>query len=182
MSNQHEPLPEPPKELPPIETINDSAEIKPLNDASITSSTTVFTYKNNTEKISEKKSEPKQEYEPVIRSVSPIKKTENLTETIITANKYTAPKQVSPSKYLNESRFNSTTSSITKESYASDIYSPQYRSTISPRHTVISRRNNSDRTTIMTNYNSMNHSLGFTDSPISMRPTSHQNTQSLALK
>ena len=81
-----------------------------------------------------------------------------------------------------ETRFSgSTSSSFNKDSYASESYSPQYRSTISPRHTVISRRSNGERAQ---NYSTLVHYqyASLNDSAISMRPAGAQTAATQALK
>jgi len=81
-----------------------------------------------------------------------------------------------------ETRFSgSTSSSFNKDSYASESYSPQYRSTISPRHTVISRRSNVERGQ---NYSTLVHYqyASLNDSAISMRPAGAQTAATQALK
>lgn len=142
------------------------------NTTEINSSTTVFTFKKSIEK-----SEPPAtaEVEPTTTKEVPTLPVpqKTVTTTTTTTTKQTTANPVSPTKTNNCSPF-----VLNKDVYAAEsIYSPQYRSTISPRHTVVSRRSNVNSTNqLERSYNASNNSIGhstvsFSDSPISLRPS-----------
>ncbi len=136
-----------------VDEPDEQSSAKVINEK-VSTTKTVFSYKQSAEK------ETKKQQENVVPS-----KVETRND-----NRF------SPSSSLSSSLLN-------KDAYVSESYSPQYKSNISPRHTVVSRRNNSDRCNYVTNYSSMNSStLTFNDSPISLRPIGFQAAASLALK
>jgi len=163
----------------PIKMVDESDEPSSakVTTETVSSTTTVFSYKKSAETESSKKlqetvTSPKKSEQPIIDPSKKITETKPTTTktTITTENRF------SPTSSLSSSLLN-------KEAYVSDSYSPQYRSNISPRHTVVSRRINSDRSNYVTHYGSMNHSnVTFNDSPISLRPAGSQAAASLALK
>jgi len=158
-----ESVPEPKKEEPIKMT--EPEKIPTQGSESFNSSSTVYTYKKNTETnfITDKKD-----------AIASTKAPESPKKSELTqlSTGYGSPTKTS---------YDNTTT--LKEVYASDSFSPQYRSNISPRHTVVSRRNKSDRQYFSNNYSSMNHSVAcFSDSPISLRPAGAQAATTLALK
>ena len=174
----------PTEETKPSEPTDPTAPVDQIDQTSTTnttteinSSTTVFTYKKSIEM-----SEPVvPEAEPVVPAPVPQKTTPTPVPVSTRATNNYAP--VSPTKT------NYSSSVLNKDVYAAEsIYSPQYKSTISPRHTVVSRRgnaNNSSSNTLERSYNASCNSMGhstvsyISDSPISLRPSG---TSSQALR
>lgn len=143
------------------------------NTTEINSSTTVFTYKKSIEKSEPAAAAAPTEVEPTATKVVPTLPVPQKTATTTTSTTKQTTAPVSPTKTNNYS-----SSVLNKDDYATEsIYSPQYRSTISPRHTVVSRRSNVNSTNQLernynASYNSFGHStVSFSDSPISLRPS-----------
>ncbi len=100
----------------------------------------------------------------------------NLNATTVTTN-------ISPITVKYDNKLNnhiSNTICKNNNDYSSVTFSPQYRSNISPRHTVISRRNNSERSQNSTMFNYKYCS--FNDSAVSLKITSTSTASNKCLK